>query len=39
MVFLGDFITVMHVCKMSIKLVSDIYFDFIVAVEIIVQSI
>lgn len=39
MVFLGVFIRVMRVCKMSIKLVSDIHFDFIVAVEIIVPSI
>ena len=39
MVFLGDFIRVMRVCKMSIKLVSYMHFDFIVAVEIIVPSI
>lgn len=39
MVFLGDFIRVMRVCKMSIKLVSYMPFDFIVAVEIIVPSI
>ena len=38
MVSLGDFIRVMYVRKMAIKLVSDIDFDFIVAVEIMVPS-
>lgn len=38
MVSLGDFIRVMYVCKMAIKLVSDIDFDFIVTVEIMVPS-
>ena len=38
MVSIGDFIRVMYVCKTAIKLVSDIDFDFIVAVEIMVPS-